>query len=120
MALKSRRLCAVFPEINPWALLKSLFQDSHVKVIDWGLGFYFKRAKMTSSVGSGAYAAPEVRAGKAYSSSCDLWSLGATACVMLSGGANKPGGWFATGCLRQFSVLPAMKGLSVFFFSSRS
>ena len=32
-----------------------------MKVIDWGLGFYFKRAHMKTSVGTSAYAAPEVQ-----------------------------------------------------------
>ena len=36
-------------------------EDIHVKVIDWGLGFYFKRAHMKTSVGTSAYAAPEVQ-----------------------------------------------------------
>ena len=35
--------------------------DIHVKVIDWGLGFYFKRAHMKTCVGTSAYAAPEVQ-----------------------------------------------------------
>ena len=35
--------------------------DIHVKVIDWGLGFYFKRGRMKTCVGTSAYAAPEVQ-----------------------------------------------------------
>jgi len=61
--------------------------DLRVKVIDWGLGFYFKLFRMSAAVGSGNYAAPEVQrpGGCVYTSSCDLWSLGAMACVLLSG-----------------------------------
>lgn len=62
-------------------------EDIHVKVIDWGLGFYFKRAHMKTSVGTSAYAAPEVQrpVRGPYTSACDIWSLGAMACVMLTG-----------------------------------
>ncbi|CAL1153190.1 unnamed protein product [Cladocopium goreaui] len=61
--------------------------DIHVKVIDWGLGFYFKRAHMKTCVGTSAYAAPEVQqpVKGTYTNACDLWSLGAMACVMLTG-----------------------------------
>lgn len=68
-------------------------KDNSVKVIDWGLGFYFGQAKMRSAVGSLTYAAPEVLEARdvdGYSSSCDLWSLGVVAYVMLSG---KPPFW---------------------------
>jgi len=64
-----------------------------VKVIDWGLGFYFGQARMKSAVGSLTYAAPEVleaRENEEYSASCDLWSLGVVAYVMLCG---KPPFW---------------------------
>jgi len=68
--------------------------DSQVKVIDWGLGFFFGgSARMSSSVGSLTYAAPEVleaRASGSYSSACDLWSLGVVTYVMLCG---KPPFW---------------------------
>lgn len=51
-----------FPGINGnWMLLFKDTEDIHVKVIDWGLGFYFKRAHMKTSVGTSAYAAPEVQ-----------------------------------------------------------
>eukprot|EP00747_Dinoflagellata_sp_TGD_P031992 gnl/TRDRNA2_/TRDRNA2_135669_c2_seq1.p1 gnl/TRDRNA2_/TRDRNA2_135669_c2~~gnl/TRDRNA2_/TRDRNA2_135669_c2_seq1.p1 ORF type:complete len:567 (+),score=140.64 gnl/TRDRNA2_/TRDRNA2_135669_c2_seq1:48-1703(+) len=64
-----------------------------VKVIDWGLGFYFGDARMTSSVGSLTYAAPEVLTAQksvSYSNACDLWSLGVVAYVMICG---KPPFW---------------------------
>lgn len=65
--------------------------NNHVKVIDWGLGFYFGQARMSSAVGSLTYAAPEVlEARDVYTSSCDLWSLGIVTYVMLCG---KPPFW---------------------------
>lgn len=63
-------------------------QHPQVKVIDWGLGCHFRRSRMKSAVGSSAYAAPEIlqlRHGGSYTSACDLWGLGAVACVLLSG-----------------------------------
>jgi len=67
--------------------------DNHIKVIDWGLGFYFGQARMVSAVGSLTYAAPEVleaRDVEGYTSACDLWSIGVLAYVMLCG---KPPFW---------------------------
>lgn len=64
--------------------------DNQIKVIDWGLGFYFGQARMSSAVGSLTYAAPEVldsKRGTVYDSSCDVWSLGVLAYVMLCGKA---------------------------------
>mmetsp|Transcript_136375 Transcript_136375/g.340054 ORF Transcript_136375/g.340054 Transcript_136375/m.340054 type:complete len:558 (+) Transcript_136375:57-1730(+) len=63
----------------------------HVKVIDWGVSAHFrqKRQRMRSTVGTVAYAAPEVlkASGGAdgYTSSCDIWSLGVLAHVSLTG-----------------------------------
>jgi len=67
--------------------------NNHVKVIDWGLGFYFGQARMSSAVGSLTYAAPEVLESRdvgGYTSACDLWSLGVVTYVMLCG---KPPFW---------------------------
>eukprot|EP00405_Crypthecodinium_cohnii_P051011 CAMPEP_0206600542 /NCGR_PEP_ID=MMETSP0325_2-20121206/45888_1 /ASSEMBLY_ACC=CAM_ASM_000347 /TAXON_ID=2866 /ORGANISM="Crypthecodinium cohnii, Strain Seligo" /LENGTH=607 /DNA_ID=CAMNT_0054111927 /DNA_START=8 /DNA_END=1828 /DNA_ORIENTATION=+ len=68
--------------------------DNHIKVIDWGLGFYFGgMGRMRSKVGSLTYAAPEVleaRDYEGYTSACDLWSLGVVTYVMLCG---KPPFW---------------------------
>ncbi|CAK9025340.1 unnamed protein product [Durusdinium trenchii] len=53
--------------------------NNHVKLIDWGLGFYFGQGRMNSAVGSLTYAAPEVLEAKekqGYTAACDLWSLG--------------------------------------------
>jgi len=67
--------------------------NNTVKVIDWGLGFYFGQGRMNSAVGSLTYAAPEVleaREGEGYHEACDLWSLGVVTYVMLCG---KPPFW---------------------------
>jgi len=67
--------------------------NNTVKVIDWGLGFYFGQARMNSAVGSLTYAAPEVLEAReldGYTSACDLWSLGVVTYVMLCG---KPPFW---------------------------
>jgi calcium-dependent protein kinase len=62
--------------------------DTHVKLIDWGLGSCFRDAAMRSNVGSHTYAAPEVFTAKTsgdYTSAVDIWSLGVLAYVMLAG-----------------------------------
>mmetsp|Transcript_2590 Transcript_2590/g.7306 ORF Transcript_2590/g.7306 Transcript_2590/m.7306 type:complete len:617 (-) Transcript_2590:127-1977(-) len=67
--------------------------NNTIKVIDWGLGFYFGQARMNSAVGSLTYAAPEVleaKEGDGYNAACDLWSLGVVTYVMLCG---KPPFW---------------------------
>lgn len=65
--------------------------NTNIKVIDWGLGFYFGEARMKSAVGSLTYAAPEVlEAQGVYACSCDVWSLGVLTYVMLCG---KPPFW---------------------------
>lgn len=67
--------------------------NNTIKVIDWGLGFYFGQARMNSAVGSLTYAAPEVleaREMDGYTCACDLWSLGVVTYVMLCG---KPPFW---------------------------
>jgi calcium-dependent protein kinase len=46
---------------------------------------------MTGQVGSGFYIAPEVQRGQAYTAKCDVWSLGVTFYVMLTGSAPAEG-----------------------------
>eukprot|EP00930_Biecheleria_cincta_P058854 TRINITY_DN44653_c0_g1_i1.p1 TRINITY_DN44653_c0_g1~~TRINITY_DN44653_c0_g1_i1.p1 ORF type:complete len:611 (-),score=123.83 TRINITY_DN44653_c0_g1_i1:195-2027(-) len=67
--------------------------NNNIKLIDWGLGFYFGQARMHSSVGSLTYAAPEVLESKpqdGYTFACDAWSVGVLTYVMLCG---KPPFW---------------------------
>jgi len=60
--------------------------DTSVKVIDWGAGFRFREGSMRNSVGSFAYAAPEMRyAATGYTEACDMWSLGVMIYVVLCG-----------------------------------
>jgi len=75
--MKAENICFCTPDA----------EDNQVKVIDWGLGFYFGLGRMKSSVGSLTYAAPEVLEAEdeMYTSACDLWSLGVLAYVMLCG-----------------------------------
>lgn len=75
---------------------------NEIKLIDWGLSFHFGAARMTSKVGSGTYQAPEVMQAKgAYTQSCDIWSLGVIAYVMLCG---KPPFWGST-----YEILQSME-----------
>lgn len=61
--------------------------DTNVKVIDWGLGFFFGEGTMQSTVGTPSFSAPEVLQGSkpGYSPSCDLYSLGVMTYFLLSG-----------------------------------
>jgi len=55
-----------------------------VKLVDWGTSKEFLKAKMVSNIGSADYKAPEVHSSDhqiAYSSACDMWSLGITVYV---------------------------------------
>eukprot|EP00746_Dinoflagellata_sp_MGD_P120927 gnl/MRDRNA2_/MRDRNA2_56270_c0_seq1.p1 gnl/MRDRNA2_/MRDRNA2_56270_c0~~gnl/MRDRNA2_/MRDRNA2_56270_c0_seq1.p1 ORF type:complete len:612 (+),score=142.70 gnl/MRDRNA2_/MRDRNA2_56270_c0_seq1:62-1897(+) len=63
-------------------------ENSHCKVIDWGMGMSFADCRMCDIVGSTLYMAPEVYEATtftAYTEACDMWSLGVLAYVMLSG-----------------------------------
>lgn len=65
-----------------------------VKVIDWGLGAFYKKG-MKSYVGTDGYMAPEILVTRghlgqgsrpdSYTCACDLWSLGVVTYVVLSG-----------------------------------
>jgi len=59
--------------------------SSHLKLIDFGFSkMWDPNIKMHVSCGTLAYIAPEVLT-KAYTSQCDVWSLGVIAFVLLSG-----------------------------------
>jgi calcium-dependent protein kinase len=60
--------------------------SDYVKMIDFGLGKFWKRGdkKMEEDCGTLNYAAPELLE-KNYTSQCDLWSLGVLAFVLLVG-----------------------------------
>eukprot|EP00746_Dinoflagellata_sp_MGD_P000664 gnl/MRDRNA2_/MRDRNA2_101188_c0_seq1.p1 gnl/MRDRNA2_/MRDRNA2_101188_c0~~gnl/MRDRNA2_/MRDRNA2_101188_c0_seq1.p1 ORF type:complete len:617 (+),score=134.07 gnl/MRDRNA2_/MRDRNA2_101188_c0_seq1:78-1928(+) len=63
-------------------------EDTHVKLIDWGLGMSFANCRMCDPVGSHLYMAPEVASSNsvnAYTQSCDVWSLGVLSYVALTG-----------------------------------
>jgi len=75
-------------DLKPENICFSTLGASHVKVIDWGLSSDFYKSQMKSSVGSATYSAPEVVSAQgeiAYTSACDLWSLGVLTYVMLCG-----------------------------------
>ena len=55
-----------------------------VKIIDWGLGTLMGDVKSNRICGTPEYCAPEVLKGS-YSISCDMWSVGAIAYVMMTG-----------------------------------
>lgn len=67
--------------------------DSHIKVIDWGAGYDFQSSAEFTCVTSKAYTAPEILERKGQHSrhpgsqitASDLWSLGVSMYVMLSG-----------------------------------
>jgi len=60
--------------------------SGHLKLIDFGFSKMWvpSNRKMDQSLGTLAYAAPEVLSGS-YTSQCDLWSLGVIAFVLLAG-----------------------------------
>ncbi|CAK0894669.1 unnamed protein product, partial [Prorocentrum cordatum] len=82
--MKPENICFVSSDLS----------NDDIKVIDWGLGFYFgETQRMSSAVGSLTYAAPEVlesSTGSGYDATCDVWSLGVLIYVMLCG---KPPFW---------------------------
>ena len=60
-------------------------EDSHIKVIDFGLSQLFnKDEKMNSIVGSLYYISPEVLGGS-YNEKCDIWSAGVILYILLCG-----------------------------------
>eukprot|EP01102_Stenamoeba_stenopodia_P011797 TRINITY_DN3648_c0_g1_i1.p1 TRINITY_DN3648_c0_g1~~TRINITY_DN3648_c0_g1_i1.p1 ORF type:complete len:930 (+),score=207.80 TRINITY_DN3648_c0_g1_i1:328-3117(+) len=61
-------------------------ENEVVKVTDFGLSKIFKEDDLQTSVGSPAYAAPEIFSNvRSYDKSVDMWSLGVIVFVLLSG-----------------------------------
>ena len=64
-------------------MFKSKDADSEIKLIDFGLSTYARDDRtMKTKVGTPFYVAPEVLRGK-YQKSCDMWSIGVIAYVIL-------------------------------------
>eukprot|EP00033_Pygsuia_biforma_P003041 GCRY01003343.1.p1 GENE.GCRY01003343.1~~GCRY01003343.1.p1 ORF type:complete len:568 (+),score=19.48 GCRY01003343.1:104-1807(+) len=73
-------------DLKPENLL--LTETGTVKISDFGLSAVTKDSvghTMESTVGSELFMAPEVLKGKAYTMSCDIWSLGVICYIMLCG-----------------------------------
>ena len=71
-------------KLENWVLM-SPNAWSDLKLIDFGLSTHFVKGKeMTRVVGSSYYVSPQVLK-RRYSESCDLWSLGVIAYMLLSG-----------------------------------
>ena len=63
-------------------------EDSELKLIDFGLSQYFKPNEVFHrTVGTPYYVAPEVLTAS-YTHSCDIWSVGVIAYMLLSGRLN--------------------------------
>lgn len=72
-------------DIKPENILVRRVGDRYkVKIIDWGLGTLMGKGRANRICGTPEYVAPEVLNGS-YSLSCDMWSIGAIAYVMLTG-----------------------------------
>lgn len=60
--------------------------DYQVKVLDFGFAqFYDPKTGVKDIVGSPLYMAPEIIGKKTYDSSCDVWSIGIIAFILLTG-----------------------------------
>jgi calcium-dependent protein kinase len=64
-------------------LVRECRDEYQVKVIDWGLGA-ISGLDLKRKCGTPEYCAPEVLTGQ-YNLSCDMWSVGILAYIMLSG-----------------------------------
>jgi serine/threonine protein kinase len=67
-------------------LLKSVDDDSDVKIADFGLSKILgENALMQTACGTPIYVAPEVLSGEAYEREVDLWSIGVIMYILLCG-----------------------------------
>lgn len=74
----------VHRDLKPENFLYSSKASVQIKLADFGFAKRFDGRLLTEKVGTSYYVAPEVLRGS-YTSSCDLWSLGAIAYAMLVG-----------------------------------
>mmetsp|Transcript_22100 Transcript_22100/g.37902 ORF Transcript_22100/g.37902 Transcript_22100/m.37902 type:complete len:398 (-) Transcript_22100:164-1357(-) len=87
-AVKYMHQCGiVHRDIKPENILfETTAEDSPIKIIDFGLARRYSEGDslMTSMVGTPYYIAPEILRRK-YNKSCDLWSVGVIAYILLCG-----------------------------------
>lgn len=86
MALKyTHSLGIAHRDIKPENILvRKGRQGYRIKIIDWGLGTLLGKGNSTRICGTPEYCAPEVLRGSHFLS-CDMWSVGAIAYVMMTG-----------------------------------
>ncbi|KDR19560.1 Calcium/calmodulin-dependent protein kinase type IV [Zootermopsis nevadensis] len=78
----------VHRDLKPENLLyESEYEDSHLKLADFGLSKILRRGNLTMNTlcGTVGYCAPEILLSKEYDASVDLWSLGVVTYIMLCG-----------------------------------
>ena len=84
-ALHSLYICHRDLKIENWVLESGDDLWSPLKLIDFGLSTHYTPGhRLSRAVGSSYYIAPQVLK-KSYTESCDLWSLGVIAYMLLSG-----------------------------------
>ena len=91
--------------------------SKNIKVIDFGAGsFYNDYTKLTNTIGSPFYIAPEVLRGN-YTEKCDIWSIGVILYMLLSGkppfyGRNNEEIYTAVHLGKYSLTIPEMKNVS--------